>query len=169
MHTNHVTPEKHLLQHESFEQSLRFIVLGAWETSNSEITAQVRRIYDQCGLLFESLMGPGTKLDAMKDGVQAGTTARSSIVADTHHQKPSLYGRMLARTAKGIGLPVKEDDMKDPRYSAFYARLRQAYDRDYDKPSIILYGGKPLSWWNKASFTGLDSRSVFPLLALLYN
>ena len=109
-------------------------------------------------------MGPGSKFDTAKDEgedkAQAGTIAKSSIIADNRHQKPTLYGRILTRTASEIGLPVKEDDMNNPRYSGFYARLREAYRRDYEKPSLILYGKKALKWWDKASFTGLDPRSV---------
>ena len=164
MHTNHKSPEKHLLQHESIEQSLRFIVLGGWETSHPAMTAQIRRIYDQCGLIFKSLMGPRCKIDAMDEettGDKLGiVSAKSSIVADKRHQKPSLISRILTRTARGMGLPVKADDMKKPCHSVFYTKLRQAYDRDYKKPSAVIYGAKPFTWWNKASFTGLDSRSV---------
>ena len=166
MHTNHQIPEKNLLQHESLEQSPRFIVLGAWEASDPMVTAQTRRIYGQCGLLFESLMGPGRKIDSIEDEAQVettlvGTTARLSIVADARHQKPSLYGRMLSPTAGEIGLPAKETDLKKPCHTAFSARLREAYDRDYEKAAIVIYGGKALSWWwKRASFTGLDSRSV---------
>ena len=117
-------------------------------------------------------MGPGSKFDPMKVETGAETTAKSSIVADTRHHKPALYGRILTRTASVIGLPVKEDDMTTPCYSAFYARLREAYRREYEKSSIILYGQKKaLNWWDKASFTGLDPRSVLPfiILALIRN
>ena len=68
-------------------------------------------------------MGPGSKFDTAKDEVQdkaqAGTIAKSSIIADSRHQKPTLYGRILTRTASGIGLPVKEDDINAPAIQAF--------------------------------------------------
>ena len=112
-------------------------------------------------------MGPGSKFDPVMDDAMGRRTAKSSIVADTRHQKPRLYGRILTRTARGIGLPVKEDDMNTPRYSAFYTRLREAYRREYEKPSIIIYGQKKaFNWWDKASFTGLDPRSVLFFMLL---
>ena len=171
MHTNHRAPEKHLLQHECLEQSLRFILLGAWQTSDPVVTAQVRRIHNDCGLLFSSLMGPEWEA---KDEAQAGMTAEpltneSSIVADTYHQNPAVVGRVISHTAARLGLPVKEDDMEKICHAGFYARFREAYCRDYEKTGVTIYGKKPLKWWNKVSFTSFRSVFPSPLLSLFCN
>ena len=105
-------------------------------------------------------MGPGSYAG---DGAQAGRTAGSSIVADVYHQKTNLIGRIPTGTASDIGLPVKEAQTKEPRHSAFYAKLRQAYHRYYKKPGVIVTSQKKVfKWWKKASFTCLDTVLVFP-------
>ena len=147
---------------EALEQSMRFTILGSWDDIDPDATSQLQRIYRQCKLLFAPLMAYETDDASMvevneedPDPITFSTQNTGTvIVCDAKHRSPAISHRSLARTIKAIGLPVNESDLNEERHATFYAELRQAYRREYNKSFMVFHHGKrAIKWWKKVSFT----------------
>lgn len=148
--TNFSNVERHLLLRESLQQTARLILLEAYRSSEPELTATFKDLYDTCPTLFESLLPRSEQLE-LED--EESKTLRS-ILEDTHHVKPTAISRLKPTYCRDeLGLPIRSSTLT----AEFKHYLQQAYADDYNLPNIVHLGNKALVWCKKLAF--MDKRT----------
>lgn len=149
--TNFSNVERLLLTRESLQQTIRLILLDAFQNSEPELTATIKDLYSKCPMLFESLLPRSERLELSPEEDEPS----QSILHDANHLKPATLSRLKPTYCRDeLGLPIRSS-----AFSASFRRdIRQAYENDYKMPNIIHFGTGGISWCKKLSFTDKDSK-----------
>ena len=144
MKTNHQEVEYRLLLRFNLQQSVRFLLAGAFAQSEPRLTAQVKRVYNKCPQIFSSIC---SRADRVTDFEQA----EPSIQGDDNHLSPCVFKRLSRVQSSALGLPHRFDEPLSDRW--LLVALRNAYDHDYRIPSAVSLGDFPARWFQQISFT----------------
>ena len=144
-------PEPMLLGHENLNQTIRFILAGSHEATEPELTAQIRRLFQLCPVLFQSIIAP-TEFAANKLQGEEENMASASVMDDPEHDVPAVLGCIKPGYARAVmGLPTRPD--LQPNTHPFNLALCAAYENDYKKRHVYALGKIPLQWCKKLTFT----------------
>ena len=146
-HTNFRDVEKVLLTKESIQQTLRFLLAGAYQHDEPGITAVIKEIHSLCPTLLDDLL-PFSE-SARSDEEEAGRSA-ISIIADELHRKPVAIG-CIQKHVQLLRFPIWPGriSMGDP----FNKSLYKAYELDYSEPNVSFPREIPMRWCQKFAFT----------------
>ncbi|KAI9688924.1 MAG: hypothetical protein M1820_010214 [Bogoriella megaspora] len=142
---NGIKIERSLLTIENITQTLRFLVGGAYEQSDPELTAVARSVYFKCPELFKSILPVSESPDDIDDDEQF-------LLQDKMHQEPAAIARVKSSYAREVQkLPLRPDDLAsdDP----FRLQLQTAYAREYEIKNVWLRKTCAFQWCKRFSFT----------------
>jgi len=151
--TNHSNVEKILLSKINLQMTTRMILQKGFYHRDGELTVQMRRLYNQCPTLFDSVTDRGNMLD--KDELE--NEMDIYFGADEEHRRPTVIGAIPSYVVnKSIHLANGGNPM--PRYhthmtDGFKQLLRRAYVEQYGMDEIYRFGGRALQYSNKFAFT----------------
>ncbi|KAL9035485.1 MAG: hypothetical protein Q9180_004837 [Flavoplaca navasiana] len=155
--TNKHDVVKPLLQKESLQQCLRFLLAGSYLEKDSAITNQVRWIHGQCPSLMRDLLPFSEQADESEE-------AKVTTAGDEWHQEPLAIGCLQSSYIKRLGWPVKSAPMMEDE--EFSLMLRKAYEVDYDEPYLTLPRAR-IQWCSKCSFLDPTRRMLFARVTLV--
>ena len=156
LRTNHINPERDLLQQLNFEITLRLIIDGAFDHSYPEVARVFQDLRTNCPGLFDTVLPrserfqpPSAQLgdnDADEDGLH-------TIESDDAHGKPVVYSRLQSRHYSVIlGLPVKPAELVGTMLRTL---LTTAYQLDYNRPNVTTFGQRQIKYWKKLAYDDL--------------
>lgn len=144
--SNFSNVERHLLGRENMQQTLRLIILGSFEQSESVLTVQIRRLHAKCPALFESLL---PKSERQED--ETNDEDFLHIQSDIIHSRPLGLHRLQPKYCHQVlDLPTRSPMLH--QYNRLRNQLRLAYEKDYEMHSIYEFGTAPIMWCKKLSF-----------------
>ena len=150
--TNHVKVEKLLLEHERLRQSIRLIIMKAWEVEEPQITAVVTDLYRKCPLLFDTFSR--SEQESFRSSLieQDQDEDEITLQSDDMHRHVTATGRLETKYCKEILLlPIRASD---PLMTTnFKSQLRMAFAEDYSIPNVIQFGTYSIQWCKKVAFT----------------
>jgi len=151
--TNHRNVEKMLLSHESLQQSLRLILMDAYDSEEPKITSLVKSLYRKCPTLFNTLL-PRSEQKSLRSQVEEDEEEDSmSLESDDHHRHVTATGCLSATYCKNVlQVPTCSSDSA-LMTSSFESQLREALARDYRIPAVMHFGNNRFQWCKKVSFT----------------
>lgn len=103
--TNFSNVERHLLMRKSLQQTTRLILVDAYRSSEPELTATFKDLYEICPALFESLLPRSEQLELS----QADESEPfESIQHDTNHLRPAVMSRLKPTYCRDeLSLPIQ--------------------------------------------------------------
>jgi hypothetical protein len=128
---------------------MRLLLGGGFNHSEPAIAAQMRKLYNACATLFESVLPVADRFS----GDEANEVSTLDLLGDEEHRKPVAAVFIKPKYIReSLNLPQTSKDLRDP-VKPFNASLRHAYRDDYDMPHIINLGKSSLKWCKRIGFT----------------
>ena len=141
-----------MLAKENMQQSVRLLLLNAFQHSDPELTTMFTELRTECPSLFTSILPRGERrglAHAAASTLDDDDESELSIMSDDAHIRTAAIGCIQAKFAKAkLNLPLRSAQMT----SEFRAQLRSAYSEDYNYPSIYEIGTSLFQWCKKLSF-----------------
>ena len=147
---------------ENFQQTIRLLLLGAFEHDEPRLTAQIKEMQRSCPALFKNLLmatpgqphGDTAYGDGVETDVEVGLV-QAEVTSDAEHPKAVVHGKIKAgMCVSEHQLPTRERAMQ-PKFRDL---LSAAYGRDYGtQVAMSTTGGALIKWWKRLSF---DDRYV---------
>ena len=145
MTTNHRDVVWALLSRENVAQTIRFLLLSAFQKAHPDVTNFMLRLQRDCPTLFQTIL-PRSERSSNLD------KSSMLILPDSEHSQtaallciPQYYVRDVLRFL----IRLAQLDAVDP----FLNALRDAYSTDYKIHDLISFGNLPLQWCKKFIFT----------------
>lgn len=127
---------------ESFRRTLQLAIDGGLPEQH-DICQQVQRLSKSCPLTFNSILKTvGNNNDDIDDFPDS----------DQQDFSPACVSSAVAsaKIMQDFGIPSRISTL--PNMHQFLRQLRQAYLKDYEKPSVTEPGSFALKWYRKISF-----------------
>ncbi|EHK15928.1 uncharacterized protein TRIVIDRAFT_65245 [Trichoderma virens Gv29-8] len=162
--TNLKDTERVLLGKVNLQLVCRLFILGAYNTTYPQLSAQIRRLWRACPTLFERIMSRSDERVALDESdfghqeVVGDTNSYSGITATGRIHQVNSLGDHAANN--NMRLPSIYNEITD----SFRALLLGAYAGDYDIHDVSLSQARSLFWYKKFGFTNKQHRRyVFKL------
>ncbi|KAG6291484.1 hypothetical protein E4U09_003921 [Claviceps aff. purpurea] len=127
---------------------MSLILQGAFEHEYPEISKHFQDLLKTCPSLAKA-MDPRS----MEAGEGEHHKQGSNIKADSDHVNPSALHRQKPIRQLGADFIGITKSLKLQRSHPFFAKLKQAYQRDYNKPHEVNLHQAELRWHEKVAFT----------------
>lgn len=154
--TNHSNVEKILLSKINLQMTTRMILQNGFYHRDGELTVQMKRLYNQCPTLFDSVL-PLTDRGNMLEEDELENEMDIYFGADRDHRRPTVIGAIPSNVVnQSIHLANGGNPM--PRYDThmtdgFKRLLRRAYVEQYGVDELYRFGRRALQYSNKFAFT----------------
>jgi hypothetical protein len=143
--TNHRNIERLMLRKESFRQTLRLLLLGAYTEEEPDTTAIVQELSRSCPSLFETLL-PRSEIESQ---ILEDDDESLAVLDDEWHKRVKVTGRLQPTYVRNVlHLPSRASKIPQPLRLA----LTQAFHNDFEMPNERIFGSGPLQWCKKVSF-----------------
>lgn len=169
---NHSNVEEILLKHESLRQSVRLILLNAYEKNESVIIKVLKILYRTCSTLFKTILSAAEHKSlswALKNDDDDDDAW--IIELDSIHSHVIVTECLVAKYCNEIlQVSTRMSDLI-LMIPTFKSRLRAALTSEYELQNIIHLGYRSLQWCKKVTFTSrwLKSNSPHILPYLTYD
>lgn len=152
-----------MLRRESLGQSLRFTILGAFQSNRPQLTLTIQTLFGEVPELFETLLprserGPsnngalvGLQKDDLASRDDSDAEKEDAVVADDMHKHPWLISKMSRALVQSENSPHPSSPAEIARGSWFDLQLRKAYE-DYDMYNIFARTTRAIRWYTKLSY-----------------
>ena len=154
--TNHSNVERLLLDKVNFRMTIRLLLLGAFDDTETDLTALIRNVQRTCPSLFQTLL-PRSEVEAFNitevdddaddddDDIQK---TQQVVQADAKHLRPRVIGRIQPQHVKSqYNLPTSPTNLSNEWRTA----MRDGYEV-YGEPNLRGFGTQPMKWCKKVSF-----------------
>lgn len=149
--TNHSKVEKTMLGKENLQQTIRLLLLNAFQHTDPELTESFAGLRDKCPALFASIL-PCAEQEQL--AINAAVPVEEDeeecgLLSDDAHLRATAINRIQARYARvTLKLPLRSAHMT----TKFRQQLRHAYIVEYGLPHIYEFGTSAIRWCKKLSF-----------------
>ncbi|KAG6069682.1 hypothetical protein E4U16_007516 [Claviceps sp. LM84 group G4] len=137
-----------LMWRTNVQLTLALVLQGAFANDYPEISKRFERLIETCPSLVKAMDPRAIDTDEGEYRKQ-GTTVK----ADMDHVNPSALHRQTQSLQLGADFIGITNKLKLDRSHQFFVKLRQAYERDYEKPHEVTLHQAWLRWYKKIAFT----------------
>lgn len=157
MTTNHRDVVWALLSRENVAQTIRFLLLSAFQISHPDITEYMLKLHSDCPTLFQTILPRSERSSNLNE-------SDISILPDQEHSYTAALLCIPQYYVKDfLKLPTRLAHLDI--MNSFLNDLRDAYSTDYQMQDLVSLGNLPLQWCKKFIFT--SSLVYLTLLMLL--
>ncbi|OJD23459.1 hypothetical protein ACJ73_05183 [Blastomyces percursus] len=151
--TNHRDVEKTLLLQESFRRTLQLVLGGSFHSSDLRLTQKIQELYTVCPALFNNLLRMDQE-EADEDDDSPNYSVK--LEPTKYHMNPKIFGRLSSsKMSEKVGIQFTNLSKLELLHP-FLNKLRESYDADWNKPSVLEPGHRPILFYNKLTFSIRD-------------
>jgi hypothetical protein len=138
-HTNYNHPERDLLNRESFQQTVRLLLLDSFKESDPELTMQIKHLHDICPDVLDSFLSHSEK--------HVRDKPKTRVISGPCHLRASVLSKIKADFCfRELMLPTRASGLD----SGWRKDLFEGY-KDYHMV-ISHAGNRSIKWYKRFSF-----------------
>jgi len=138
-HTNYNHPERDLLNRESFQQTVRLLLLDSFKESDPELTMQIKHLHDICPDILDSFLPHSEK--------HVRDKPKTRVISGPCHLRASVLSKIKADFCfRELMLPTRASGLD----SGWRKDLFEGY-KDYHMV-ISHAGNRAIKWYKRFSF-----------------
>lgn len=136
--------------------TLALVLQGAFANDYPELSKRFQKLIETCPSLVKAMDPRAIDTDEGEYRKQG-----TNVKADLDHVNPSALHRQKRSLQLGADFIGITKSLKLDRSHQFFVKLRQAYERDYDKPHEVTLHQAELRWYKKIAFTTRFEHSIY--------